>query len=403
MSDSFTHVSHQSWGSRLGNSIKGILFGLFLFIIAFPLLFWNEGRAIETEKSLKEGAAAVIKVSSERIDPANEGKLVYLSGLANTKEELHDRLFNVTAQAIRLSRKVSVYQWKEHSESKTEKELGGSTKTTTTYTYSKEWSPILTASSSFKHPEGHQNPSMKRYKDQTIYAKNVSLGQFKLSSAQIQDISGGQSITLSEKNIPKNVQASIVSGEIYIGDPNQETIGDLRISFYETKPSTISLVAAQVGNSFAAYQTEAGKPIQLLTMGVVTAKEMFANELANNRLLTWGLRFLGFIIMMMGLSMIMKPLIVFADVVPFIGNLLGIGTSLISAVIAFVFSLLTIAFAWVFYRPLVALGLVALIVGPLVYLKRKAKTNTSNTQEAPQNKPVNIPSSSAPPPPPPTI
>ena len=40
-----TEVSVESWGSRLGGAFKGILVGIILFILAFPLLFWNEGRA----------------------------------------------------------------------------------------------------------------------------------------------------------------------------------------------------------------------------------------------------------------------------------------------------------------------------------------------------------------------
>ncbi len=53
--DSFTEVSSQGWFSRIGDSIKGILFGIFLFIAAFPLLWWNEGRSVERYNSLKEG------------------------------------------------------------------------------------------------------------------------------------------------------------------------------------------------------------------------------------------------------------------------------------------------------------------------------------------------------------
>ena len=52
MSDSkVTKVTRQSYGSRIMQSIRGILFGVVLVVIAFPLLFWNEGRAVQTAKS----------------------------------------------------------------------------------------------------------------------------------------------------------------------------------------------------------------------------------------------------------------------------------------------------------------------------------------------------------------
>ncbi len=401
MPDSFTEVSQQSWGSRIGGAFKGILFGLLLFIVAFPLLFWNEGRAIKTQKSLEEGAAAVISVDAAVIDPKNEGKLVYTTGLATTSEELQDPLFNIKTQAIRLTRKVLIYQWYESSESKTEKELGGGTKTTTSYTYAKKWSSKLIPSSSFKHPENHQNPTGRHYNDKNIYANNVMLGEFKLNSTQIGEISKRSDIILNEQNIPENTTARIFAGEIYSGDPQSPAVGDFRISFYAIKPQTISLIAAQSSNSFRPYQTSAGKAIQILTIGTVSAQQIFSNELANNRLLTWGLRLLGFVLMTIGLSMIFKPLSVLADVIPMLGNLLGMGTLLISAIIAFIFSLLTIAMAWVFYRPLVAVILISAVLGLVFYLKKKVKKAPVDARKDQTQKINNASVGAAPPPPPP--
>ncbi len=396
MSDSFTHVTNQSWLSRIGNSIKGILFGLLLFLAAFPLLFWNEGRAIETEKSLNEGAAAVVSIDANTIMPENNGHLVYLSGLADTDEILQDDIFKVRTQAIRLARKVNTYQWQEHSESKTEKNSGGSSTTTTTYNYSKEWSTRLINSSAFKHPQGHENPSRKRYDERTIFASQVKLGRFKLSPGQVREVGNAQTINLTEQNIPANTAARIVQGEVYIGDPDKPQVGDTRISLSEIKPTIVSIIAAQQGNSFAPYMTSVGKSIELLSSGVESAEEMFASELANNTLLTWGLRLLGFVIMTIGLSMVLAPLSVFADVIPFIGNIIEAGSGFIAAIIAFALSLTTIAIAWVFYRPLLAVVLIALVVGSIFYLKKKVK------KMIPVSKAVNPPVASSVPPPPPS-
>jgi len=61
----------------MGGSIKGILFGLVAIPVCVILLWWNEGRAITTANSLKEGAA-------------NEKKLVHFSGEAKTESEIED-------------------------------------------------------------------------------------------------------------------------------------------------------------------------------------------------------------------------------------------------------------------------------------------------------------------------
>ncbi|MCK5926443.1 MAG: hypothetical protein KAG10_11145, partial [Methylococcales bacterium] len=102
--DSFTDITSENWFSRLGGSLKGIFFGILLFIAAFPLLWWNEGRSVERYNSLQEGQALVVSISSELVNAENNGKLVHTQGLANTKDVLHDKDFNVSATAIKLVR-----------------------------------------------------------------------------------------------------------------------------------------------------------------------------------------------------------------------------------------------------------------------------------------------------------
>ena len=63
ISDSFTETSSRSWISRIGDSIKGVLFGLLMIAGSTVLLFWNEGRAVQTMRSLEEGAAVVVDIS----------------------------------------------------------------------------------------------------------------------------------------------------------------------------------------------------------------------------------------------------------------------------------------------------------------------------------------------------
>lgn len=395
MSDSFTEVTNQSWLSRIGSSIKGILFGLLFFIAAFPFLFWNEGRAIDTQRSLEEGASAVVSIKAETVSASNEGKLVHIVGKAETAEKLSDQEFNVSAQAISLSRDVLIYQWYEKEESKTEKNTGGSSTTKTTYSYSKKWLDHLVSSSSFQYPDKHQNPTNMPYDNQNWYANKVMVGAFELNPSLIKDIRSSQNIVLTKQNIPSNDKASLYNNEIYIGDPNTLEIGDMRISFSQVLAQTVSIVATQNQQTFVPFVSSNGRSIQLLEEGAVSAKEMFAHELSKNTLLTWGLRLLGFFIMASGLAMILKPLSVLADVIPFIGNILEAGSWFIASMVSLIFSLSTIAFAWMFYRPIVAGVVIVVIIAVIYLLKKKMK----------KNKPKSIDSSSAktsvaPPPPP---
>ena len=86
-----TETTTESWGSRLGNSIKGVIVGLGLFVLGFPVLFWNEGNSVKTAKSLDEGEKACVSLeSAEKVDPGMEGRLVHVSGKADTKDVLTD-------------------------------------------------------------------------------------------------------------------------------------------------------------------------------------------------------------------------------------------------------------------------------------------------------------------------
>ena len=102
---------------------------------------------------------------------------------------------------------------------------------------------------------------------------------------------------------------------------------------------------------------------------------MFATARTNNAIMTWLIRLGGFIVMFIGLGMVFKPLSVLADVLPILGDIVEIGTGLVAGVIAFFCSLVTIAIAWIFYRPV--LGILLLVgAGALIFWlvkKRRAK------------------------------
>src|SRR5436190_4502851 len=140
MADSFSVTTHTGWGSRLGNSIKGILFGGILAVIAFPLLWWGEGRSVKTAKGLAAGEKVTVDVVSDKVDVANEGKLVHTSGRAEGKDEVKDEIFGVTAPGlVKLQRLVENYQWVEKKNETTHKNVGGSEDKKETYTHEQRW------------------------------------------------------------------------------------------------------------------------------------------------------------------------------------------------------------------------------------------------------------------------
>ena len=389
MSDEVVEVTEQGWLSRIMDSIKGVLVGLLLFVIAFPLLWWNEGRAVQTYKSLKEGLGAVVEVVSDKVDKGNEKKLVHMSGLATTDETLKDSTFLIDAKAIRLERDVEMYQWVEKVKTKKKKKVGGKEETVKTYSYATEWKSSPVDSSSFKKPKGHSNPGDFPYDAETWTAGTVTLGAFNLSPGLKGSITKSVEVPFTEEQygkLPRMLKKkSQVHGKmLYIGDdPADPKVGDVKVTFAKVPPADVSIIAQQIGDTFQPYQTEAGDKLEMLNMGTVGSKLMFAKAEEANVMMTWILRLVGFILMLIGLGMIFKPIAVVADVVPLVGDILRMGFGLVSFAIALPLTLLTIALAWLFYRPVLSIILLVVAVGIIVGIKMLASKRKAAAAPAP--------------------
>ena len=383
--DQFSEVTSESWFSRISGAIKGIIFGLILFLISFPILFWNEGRAVERYKTLKEGGGSVISANADSINNDFEGKLVHLSGKAITDEILEDNTFGIKTNSIKLKRNIEMFQWVEKSSSKTEKKLGGGTETVTTYSYEKKWSSELVDSNEFKKQANHSNPASFPFQNKEFISTDVSLGAYKLSKSLINKINKYESFPLKSsyilpEELKKDEPFHINDGIIHIGEqPSSPQIGDTRISFKVITPQEVSIVAKQTGNTFERFHTSNGGSIELLELGVFSSENMFKKAESSNAFTTWMFRGLGFILMVIGLTMLFNPLEVLADILPLLGDIVGAGTSLISFLLSLILSFITISIAWIFYRPILAISLLCIAGGVIFVIKNKlGKVKASN-------------------------
>ena len=388
-----TETTTESWGSRLGNSIKGVIVGLGLFVLGFPVLFWNEGNSVKTAKSLDEGEKACVSLeSAEKVDPGMEGRLVHVSGKADTKDVLTDETFGVAATAIALTRKVEMYQWKENCETVETKKAGGSVEKKKHYSYEKVWSGKAIDSSGF-HDAGYDNPGELEFPSRTQRAADVRFGAFRLSADQVSRIGAAQDYAFPADFTCRVARVQMKDTTIYV--PNRETrlneknerdvasqprIGDMRVVFSVVYPHEISVVSKQHGDTFVPYVAKTGKRVDLLKDGVADAAEMFADARDANTLFTWGLRLGGFLMMFAGLSMLLKPLSVLADVLPFLGNVVEMGIAVVAGLVSLVCALVTIGVAWLFYRPVLGVALLAVagfFVWKLIQRRKAAKAKAA--------------------------
>lgn len=378
MADSYTEVTTKSWFGRIGESIKGILFGIIVIPLSIALLWWNEGRAVTTANSLKEGAAAVASVAADKIDAANDKKLVHVTGDAKAAVPVADPDFGISVSALRLVRSEEIYQWVENKKSETKQKVGGGEETTTTYTYTKKWTDKPVNSAEFKQQGNHVNEGSLIAGDANISADKVTLGAFLVPVDLVKRMGSPEKHPVTEADLAKlpadlKPGAHVQAGVFYFGvKPDAPQIGDVRVSFEIVKPGAFSILAAQVGETFGPYQTKAGDALSMITSGAVSAETMFKNAASANKIITWLARLGGFLFMAFGFMAVMRPLSVLGSVVPFIGSIIGMGTGLISFMLAATISLVVIAIAWIVVRPLLGITVLVLAVGALVCTRKLA-------------------------------
>ncbi len=369
--DSVSVTSSKSWFGRLGNAIAGVLFGIVLFLGSFALLFWNEGRAIQREKTLDIGSKSVVTVPASPVSKENEGKLVHVTGDAKPNGEAIDPVFELALPVVKLRRNVEMYQWSESSKSETKQKLGGGEETVTTYTYEKKWSSQVIDSSSFQKPDGHQNPGEMPLSTTIFTPDDVTLGDFVLPDSLLSQLSDFSAYPIT-KQTPINIsfdneQVSLANQGVYVGaDPATPAIGDLRVSFEVIEAGPVTVVARQVQDTFESFSVKGLGTIEVLRAGTLSAENVFTLEAQSNTFLTWLVRLGGFVMMLIGLSLIVNPIAVFASVIPLVGDVVSMGFGALAFVVALPLTIGTIAVAWLAYRPLIGIPLL-LVAGGCIY------------------------------------
>ena len=412
----YQEVTTTGYGTRVGRSFKGIGTGFLLFFGATALLWWNEGRAVKTDKMLDDAEGAYVEMENpNKKDATLDGELVCGTAVATTEDSLVDNQYGIGAKAISLQRKVEYYQWVEHSESKSEDKLGGKEVTTTTYNYRKEWVSRPISSDEFKD-EAYRS---KNFVITTVdaeeqWAENVTFGAYKLNESLIHRISSrvdlelainddvlsqlnsssqtayerfyGVKNTVKEPEQTVAVSDSVKASEdsiqtamanasnkkdydyvhqagnvLYYGRvPGSPEVGDVRVTFEKIVPAKVTIIAEVDGDTFKPFKAGNGKRFQTLVMGKKDAADIFESEHDANSMWLWVFRVIGVMLVIAGLKGILGFIEAILKVVPFIAGIFGWGVGVVCSVIGIVWSLLVIALAWLFYRPVIGITLLVL-------------------------------------------
>ena len=359
VTDSVTEVVTVGWWGRIKESLTGALLGLAAIAGGIALMVWNEGRAIEAITALNAGQRAVVSVPADTVDRGREGALVHVIGAATAQGATRDRTFAVELpDTLRLRRVVEMYQWEENESTRAERTVGGSETRTTTYEYAKVWSEKAIDSNAFKVKRGHVNPAMP-YRSAITEATGAKLGAFGLDGALLDRLSNWREIEVTPAAGGPAGYVTATGGLYRGADPSQPAIGDVRVRFEAIGTGTFSAVGRQVGQTLAPYSGPDGYVIALMTPGTRDVAAMFNQARSDENLITWVLRLVGLILECLGFFLVMKPLAMLVAVIPLLEDIVDFGIGFVGMLLGVAVTAITIALAWLAYRPLTAVGILA--------------------------------------------
>ncbi|MEI8394376.1 MAG: TMEM43 family protein [Rhodospirillaceae bacterium] len=361
-----TEVYARSAGSRIKDSLAGLIIGPLIFLASFVLLFWNEGNQIQTLQALAEGKKLTVSVPASPVERESEGRLVHVTGDLQSAVAVSDPTFGISVQgAIRLRRSVEMFQWSE-------------TKNDKTVEYSKKWSNTPINSSSFESQYGHTNPGMS-VRGQTFNSSLVKLGDFRVDKAILDDIGFFEDLSLANQPVPKASYRRAGNYFFRGANPAQPQVGDIRVSFDVVNAQPVTVVAQQVNGVLAAYLSTNGTNLEMIRPGFLSIDAIYTDAHNDAVMLAWVLRLVGFILMLIGPMLFLKPISTFLSFIPWVGDfaagIVGAGAFVMSLLIALPLTLITIAIAWLFFRPVIGISLLvaALVSGFGISRWRRAK------------------------------
>ena len=218
-------TTHNSYGSRVGNSFKAIFWGIILVWVSIRLLAWNENNYVKQKAALEEWASQINETVSSQIDSNLEWKEVHLYGeTASDAEALQDNEFWVITDDLKLRRTVEMYQWYEESDTECHDNYWGSEDCETTYTYNRKWSEDAINSNNFYEASWHENPSTREFTTKEQVKSPITLWAYTLAELFVNKLDNYTAINLSEQNIivPEKYKAEQAT-TTQTNEPTEET------------------------------------------------------------------------------------------------------------------------------------------------------------------------------------
>lgn len=337
--------------------LNSIFLGTIGFFSGIILIFWNEAQAVANSKTLEDAVESVTPLyDTAFLDKTLEGKLLHLTGTIMVQEPLTEVDYGVSVMAVKLKRRVQMYQWVEEDMDIVDDNLQV---ITTDYHYFTEWKDSLIDSNLFHSTMSHWNPKEIPIKNQVQVSEKVTVGAYELSPELKEQFKDYVEVTSDER--PERKDIKLHSGLYYHSvDVWNPEIGDVRIQFSYAGPQgqTVTIAARLDANGILIpHVSKTGQTFLFVKPGSYSIDGMFALLNGRNRLRNWCFRGLSWAIIHMScffLSSVIRALFIRSRT---LRQLIPNGS--LKIITSMSISLLMTSLAWMWYRPLLGFVLIA--------------------------------------------
>lgn len=107
--------------------------------------------------------------------------------------------------------------------------------------------------------------------------------------------------------------------------------------------------------------------------GSVDARDIFKQEQSSNATWTWLLRLAGLLVVIGGFKSMFSMLYMLFKFLPFLASVVEMGVTMVSGALGFGWSLVVIALAWLFYRPLLSVALLCVAAAAVYFVWKRGR------------------------------
>ncbi|XP_039297293.1 transmembrane protein 43 homolog isoform X2 [Nilaparvata lugens] len=329
-----------------------IIFGTLLLGIGIFLLYSNEMKAVEMTNSLHDALNSVIQV--HLLDPIyeiNEGMLIYICGPIQLDEPLTEPEYGISVPAVKLKRRVQMYQWVEEITKKAVDDTLPTADSSFSATYTTEWKDKLIDSNRFFNTADHHNPTEFPLKSAMYVSDVVRLGRYTLSTELKDKFSDFISVTSDERPERRDIKLHVGLYYHSIDVWNPE-VGDIRVQFSYAGPqgAVVTVVGRQVNSELQG---------SLLAPGRVPVYMMLSQQHANHTWFTRLFRILAWMLVYLGATFLHHLIKCY--------NRIGLDENWLSVSMSFCVGLVVTGAVWYSHRPWLGWILFSGAVLPLLW------------------------------------